>query len=36
MIADGYWLPVGDGAADVVFSSNVLDESRIRWGWPRR
>src|SRR4029077_12405877 len=21
VIADGYWLPVGDGAADVVFSS---------------
>ena len=25
VIADGYWLPVGDGAADVVFSSNVLE-----------
>src|ERR1700721_3668876 len=25
VIADGYWLPVGDGAADVAFSSNVLE-----------
>src|SRR6266700_3962437 len=25
VIADGYWLPVGDGTADVVFSSNVLE-----------
>jgi SAM-dependent methyltransferase len=25
VIADGYWLPVRDGAADVVFSSNVLE-----------
>ena len=25
MVADGYWLPVGDGDADVVFSSNVLE-----------
>src|SRR5438270_286082 len=24
VVADGYWLPVRDGAADVVFSSNVL------------
>ena len=23
--ADGYWLPVGDGSADVCFSSNVLE-----------
>ncbi len=26
VIADGYWLPVRDGAADVVFSSNVLEQ----------
>jgi SAM-dependent methyltransferase len=25
VVADGYWLPVRDGAADVVFSSNVLE-----------
>jgi SAM-dependent methyltransferase len=25
VIADGYWLPVGDGSADVCFSSNVLE-----------
>jgi SAM-dependent methyltransferase len=25
VIADGYWLPVRDGTADVVFSSNVLE-----------
>jgi len=25
VVADGYWLPVGDGVADVVFSSNVLE-----------
>jgi SAM-dependent methyltransferase len=25
VIADGYWLPVGDGGADVCFSSNVLE-----------
>ena len=25
VVADGYWLPVGDGDADVVFSSNVLE-----------
>ncbi len=25
MVADGYWLPVRDGTADVVFSSNVLE-----------
>ncbi|MBV9092517.1 MAG: class I SAM-dependent methyltransferase [Streptosporangiaceae bacterium] len=25
VIADGYWLPVRDGGADVVFSSNVLE-----------
>jgi SAM-dependent methyltransferase len=25
VVADGYWLPVGDGKADVVFSSNVLE-----------
>src|ERR1700749_3404707 len=24
-VADGYWLPVRDGTADVVFSSNVLE-----------
>ena len=26
VVADGYWLPVGDGDADVVFSSNVLED----------
>ena len=25
VVADGYWLPVRDGGADVVFSSNVLE-----------
>jgi SAM-dependent methyltransferase len=25
VLADGYWLPVRDGGADVVFSSNVLE-----------
>jgi SAM-dependent methyltransferase len=25
VIADGYWLPVADGSADVCFSSNVLE-----------
>jgi len=25
VVADGYWLPVRDGAADVTFSSNVLE-----------
>ncbi len=25
VVSDGYWLPVGDGQADVVFSSNVLE-----------
>jgi len=25
VLADGYWLPVSDGAADVCFSSNVLE-----------
>jgi SAM-dependent methyltransferase len=25
VVADGYWLPVRDGKADVVFSSNVLE-----------
>ncbi len=25
VVADGYWLPVRDGTADVVFSSNVLE-----------
>jgi SAM-dependent methyltransferase len=25
VVADGYWLPVRDGAADIVFSSNVLE-----------
>ena len=25
LVADGYWLPVRDGGADVVFSSNVLE-----------
>ena len=25
MVADGYWLPVRDGGADVGFSSNVLE-----------
>ena len=25
VIADGYWLPVRDGGADVAFSSNVLE-----------
>ena len=25
VVADGYWLPVCDGGADVVFSSNVLE-----------
>ena len=25
VIADGYWLPVGDGGADICFSSNVLE-----------
>jgi SAM-dependent methyltransferase len=25
VVADGYWLPVRDGAADVAFSSNVLE-----------
>ena len=25
VVADGYWLPVGDGDANVVFSSNVLE-----------
>jgi SAM-dependent methyltransferase len=25
LVADGYWLPVRDGQADVVFSSNVLE-----------
>ena len=25
VLADGYWLPVRDGSADVVFSSNVLE-----------
>jgi SAM-dependent methyltransferase len=25
VIADGYWLPVGDGSADICFSSNVLE-----------
>ena len=28
VIADGYWLPVGDGGADVCFSSNVLEHVR--------
>jgi SAM-dependent methyltransferase len=28
VIADGYWLPVGDGCADVCFSSNVLEHVR--------
>jgi SAM-dependent methyltransferase len=27
VLADGYWLPVRDGAADVVFSSNVLEHA---------
>ena len=25
MLADGYWLPVRDGCADICFSSNVLE-----------
>src|SRR5580700_154470 len=25
VVSDGYWLPVGDSKADVVFSSNVLE-----------
>ena len=25
MLADGYWLPVRDGGADICFSSNVLE-----------
>ena len=25
VVADGYWLPVRDGGADIVFSSNVLE-----------
>jgi SAM-dependent methyltransferase len=25
VVADGYWLPVGDGRADVCFASNVLE-----------
>ncbi len=25
MLADGYWLPVADGSADICFSSNVLE-----------
>jgi len=32
VIADGYWLPVRDGAADVVFSSNVLEHVRDPMG----
>ncbi len=28
VIADGYWLPVGDGGVDICFSSNVLEHVR--------
>ena len=32
VLADGYWLPVRDGGADVVFSSNVLEHVRDPMG----
>ena len=32
MLADGYWLPVRDGGADVTFSSNVLEHVRDPMG----
>src|SRR5215469_13087328 len=32
VVADGYWLPVRDGGADVVFSSNVLEHVRDPMG----
>jgi SAM-dependent methyltransferase len=32
VIADGYWLPVRDGGADVVFCSNVLEHVRDPMG----
>jgi SAM-dependent methyltransferase len=32
VVADGYWLPVREGAADVVFSSNVLEHVRDPMG----
>ena len=32
VVADGYWLPVRDGGADVVFCSNVLEHVRDPMG----
>ncbi|MGE5292852.1 MAG: class I SAM-dependent methyltransferase [Micromonosporaceae bacterium] len=32
VVADGYWLPVRDGGADVCFSSNVLEHVRDPMG----
>ena len=32
VLADGYWLPVRDGGADVTFSSNVLEHVRDPMG----
>lgn len=32
VVADGYWLPVRDGGADVCFSSNVLEHLRDPMG----
>jgi len=33
VIADGYWLPVRDGGADITLSSNVLEHC-ARPAWP--
>jgi SAM-dependent methyltransferase len=32
VLADGYWLPVCDGGADICFSSNVLEHVRDPYG----
>ncbi len=32
VLADGYWLPVRDGGADICVSSNVLEHVGIRTG----